>query len=330
MTSPGPEPDLEYILPLKWRDEDMLPELSGYLSWLVAHARVTVVDGSGPEALERHTAAFPPEVQVIPCAPGLCLNGKVAGVLTALPFLRGGKVIIADDDVRYDDVSLARMNGLLDDHDLVRPQNHFVTDDGSPLPWHARWDTGRTLLNRAFASDYPGTLGVGRAVLAGGYDGNLLFENLELIRTVRARDGRVINADDLFVARRPPAARWFLSQRVRQAYDSFAEPRRMAVELAVLPAVLAALHRPSGLLLGAVAVAAAGESGRRRAGGRHIYPRTAALWSPLWLLERGLCSWLALGLRARGGVRYHGTRLSLAANSPTTLRDRHREEASLP
>lgn len=330
MTTPGIDPELAYVLPLKWRDDEMLPELSEYLSWLVDHAHVTVVDGSGPAALARHAAAFPTEVQVIPCDPGLCLNGKVAGVLTALPVLRGEKVIIADDDVRYDDVSLTRMTDLLDGHDLVRPQNHFVTGDGSPLPWHARWDTGRTLLNRAFASDYPGTLGVRRTFLAGGYDGDLLFENLELIRTVLARGGRALAADDLFVARRPPAARWFLNQRVRQAYDSLAEPRRLAAELTVLPAVLATLRHPAGLLLGAAMVAAAAESGRRRAGGRHIYPGTAALWSPLWLLERGVCSWLALGLRARGGVRYHGTRLSVAANSPATLRDRHRTEEPIP
>ena len=56
------------------------------------------------------------------------------------------------------------------------------------LPWHARWDTARTLLNRCLGRDYPGTLAVRRSrMLATGlYDGDVLFENLELIRTVRA------------------------------------------------------------------------------------------------------------------------------------------------
>ncbi len=51
---------------------------------------------------------------------------------------------------------------LLGGADLVRPQNYFA-----PAPWHARWDTGRILLDRAFASDYPGTLGVRRSTLLG-------------------------------------------------------------------------------------------------------------------------------------------------------------------
>jgi hypothetical protein len=63
--------------------------------------------------------------------------------------------LIADDDVRYDAAGLDRMRALLDGADLVRPQNYF-----HPLPWHARWDTARTLLNRSLGGDYPGTFGV--------------------------------------------------------------------------------------------------------------------------------------------------------------------------
>ena len=65
--------------------------------------------------------------------------------------------MIADDDVRYEPAALRRAAELLDEHDLVRPQNFF-----EPLPWHARWDTARTLLNRGFGRDYPGTLAVRR------------------------------------------------------------------------------------------------------------------------------------------------------------------------
>lgn len=58
----------------------------------------------------------------------------------------------------------------------------------APLPWHARWDSARSFLNRAFGDDYPGTLGVQRSALekTGGYCGAVLFENLELIRTLQA------------------------------------------------------------------------------------------------------------------------------------------------
>ena len=50
---------------------------------------------------------------------------------------------------------------------------------------------------------------------------------------------------DLYVARRPPSAEHFLSQRVRQAYDDFAIPARMATGWLVLPGLGAAARRRS-------------------------------------------------------------------------------------
>ncbi len=44
------------------------------------------------------------------------------------------------------------------------------------------------------------------------------------------------------------------------------------------------------------------------------------LWAPLWLAERAVCSWLAVGSRLRGGVRYGDRRLRLAAHSARELR----------
>jgi hypothetical protein len=207
---------------------------------------------------------------------------------------------------------------------VVRPQNYF-----DPLPWHARWDTGRTLLNRAVAADWPGTLVVRRSALPAGYDGDAMFENLELVRTVQARGGRELPVLDLYVPRRPPSSAHFRGQRVRQAYDSFAQPGRLAAELAVLPLALAGLRRPRWLLAGAVAVAGLAEVGRRRAGGRAVFPADTPLWAPLWLAERAVCSWLAVGARLHGGVRYGDGRLHLAAHHPHELAppDRPREPA---
>jgi hypothetical protein len=58
----------------------------------------------------------------------------------------------------------------------------------------------------------------------------VLFENLELIRTVRAGGGTLRYLRSPLVRRLPPDARTFLSQRVRQAYDSLAQPWRLAAE----------------------------------------------------------------------------------------------------
>ncbi|PZF63281.1 glycosyltransferase family 2 protein [Curtobacterium sp. MCBD17_013] len=309
----------EYVLPLRWDDDTDPTELAAYLARLVGVVDVTVVDGSSTVAVERHRAAFPPGVRVLPPRDRAGRNGKVRGVVTGVETARHDAVVVADDDVRYDEPALARVVAQLADAEVVRPQNHF-----HPSPWHARWDTGRTLLNRALASDWPGTLGVRRGVLlaTGGYDGDVLFENCELVRTVLAVGGRQVRLDDCFVARRPPTVRHFLGQRVRQAYDSWAQPLRLALELAVLPAALLAVRRPRRLVAGAITVVGLAELGRRRAGGTAVFPPTAALWSPLWLAERAVCSWLAVVARARGGVRYAGERLPRAATPLPLLRRR--------
>ena len=96
-------------------------------------------------------------------------------------------------------------------------------------------------MNRAFGSDYPGTYVLRRDTFLrmGGYDGDAMFENLEMARTIRAVGGQELRVDDLFVARRPPSAGHFLRQRVRQAYDSLAQPARLLVEVALLPGLVA-------------------------------------------------------------------------------------------
>ncbi|GHD43636.1 glycosyltransferase [Mycetocola manganoxydans] len=244
-------------------------------------------------------------------------NGKVAGVMTGIRRARHRAVILADDDVRYNLPGLQRMVKELDDADLVRPQNYFTA-----LPWHARWDTARSLLNRAVASDYPGTLGVNRDLVLelGGYDGDVLFENLELIRTIEAAHGRERRLDDFFVGRIPPSARHFARQRVRQAYDDFAQPPRLAVELALLPFLGWGLRRPERIAGIATAAIALAEIGRRRAGGPRAFPASSALWAPAWLLERAITVWVALGARMLGGAKYGETRLKRAAHSTTSLR----------
>lgn len=330
MSSPQAGPAAEYILPLRWTGDSALTDLAGYLHRLTEWIDVTVVDGSAPELFDRHRAAFPRRVRHIrPEAPSTSTagssNGKVAGVMTGVRAARADLLVIADDDVRYTRESLAAVVHHLGSADLVRPQNYF-----DPLPWHAVWDTARILLNRAWSADFPGTLAVRRSTLlaAGGYD-PVLFENLELIRTIRAAGGREIVAPALFVARRPPGTRHFLRQRVRQAYDDFAQPRRLAAELCLLPAAasmgfLPAKSRLMALLaLAGCAVAMAG-TGRRRSNGRTVFPASAVWFAPLWAMERAVCVWIALGFRISGGIPYSGSRIKVAAHSEAALRRRNR------
>lgn len=304
-------PDAHYVLPLRWTDDDGLDELTAYLHDLAPLLPVTVVDGSPDELFRAHAARWAALVDHVRPDPWPGRNGKVAGVMTGVVRARADRVVVADDDVRYTPAALARVVDLLDDADVVRPQNYFT-----PLPWHARWDTARSLLNRSLGSDYPGTLAVRRSTLlaAGGYDGDVLFENLQLIRTIRAAGGREVRADDVFVPRLPPTPRHFLGQRVRQAYDSLAQPARLAVELALLPVLVWSTARDPRRLLGLAAAAVLlAERGRRRRGGAAVYPRSSVLFAPLWALERAACSWVALAYRVTGGVPYAGGRIVRAA-----------------
>lgn len=319
-----------YVLPLRWREPGPIEELASYLRSLDgAVGEVLVVDGSPTRLYESHGRALEGVARHLrPHADLDFPMGKVNGVITGLRECSCERVVIADDDVRYDRASLRRALSLLAEADLVRPQNYFAE-----LPWHARWDTARSLLNRVFTGDlafpvgdFPGTLAVRRSAFlrSGAYDGRALFENLELMRTIRAAGGTVLSPLDLYVARSAPSASHFLSQRVRQAYDDFAIPLRMGAFLASGPLAVRLLRgggRRSLLAAAAVGVGLA-EAGRRRAGGSERFPRSASLLAPAWLLERSICVWLAVGSKLRGGVPYGGRRLPHSATSLRELESR--------
>jgi hypothetical protein len=158
----------------------------------------------------------------------------------------------------------------------------------------------------------------------GGYDGNVIFENLELIRSVQANDGTIIAPLDLYVRRLPPTASHFWGQRTRQAYDDFALPLRMACWLAVVPLLLTLIvrKRPADGYLCTVALVLLAELGRLRGAGAEVFPASSSLLAPLWVLERGVCSWLAVLQKLRfGGVRYGNEVIPTAAHSVSTIRN---------
>lgn len=306
----------EYVLPLRWTNDADAADLTAYLRTLCRHIDITVVDASPPELAAQHARMWSPYARHLQVTRPHGVNGKAWGVGIGVAAARHEYVVIADDDVRYGARTLHELLRMLELADLVKPQNHFA-----PLTWHARWDTARSLLNRAVGSDYPGTYGLRASTFTrlGGYDARVLFENLELERTVRA-GGRIRSCPNLYVARRPPSFRHFRGQRVRQAYDSLAQPARLAIELALLPALLLARHRLRTTAIAAVATVAWAEAGRRKHGGRAVFPSTSSLWAPLWVMERAVTAWCALAVRIRGGVRYAGTRLPLAAHSRRWIR----------
>ncbi len=316
-----------YVLPIT-TECPASRELDPYLARIGALAELLVVDGS-PEPVfadhqrrwERFARHLRPEEST--------LMGKVGNVMAGLRAATHERVVIADDDVRLGP-EIDELVARLDSADVVRPQNYF-----DPLPWHAAWDSGRSLINRVTGGDWPGVLALRRSVLleAGGYAGDVMFENFELCRTIESAGGRHALADDVFVRRLPPTMRHFWSQRVRQAYDELARPLRLVVFLPVAPlAFLLALHAKWRLLgrgatAGAVAVVAAAEAGRRRHGAQRYFPLRCSLLAPAWCAERAVCVWLALAARLRGGICYRGHRIRRAALGE---RERRRRMALSP
>ncbi|GMA86070.1 hypothetical protein GCM10025868_13200 [Angustibacter aerolatus] len=138
--------DAEVVIPVRW---DRLPAaehaaeveaMAGYLRGLSGLADVTVVDGSCPDRFAEHARAWAPSARHVAPTGGTAVgvNGKVVGAMTGVLLARHERVVLADDDVRYDRDTLTQVVRLLDDADLVRPQNVF-----SQWPWHARWDGAR-------------------------------------------------------------------------------------------------------------------------------------------------------------------------------------------
>lgn len=306
--------DLEVVVPVRWDgpvDPATEEALLRSLRTMAAVCDVTLVDGSRGAEADVRRRRWEREVRVITPDPVWGgPNGKVTGAMTGVAAARHDRVVVSDDDVRHDRRTLEALAVALDTADLVVPQNHPTS-----WPWWAWWEGGRSLLNRALATDWPGTAAIRRdvAVGMGGWAADVFFENLQMARTVRAAGGRVVHRPDVLVPRDPPTLRHFLRQRVRQAYEDQAQPVRLLVGLSVVPAVVALRHRPTALTGAAAGIVAVAELGRRRAGGTAAFPWFVPLAAPAWLLERGVCTWLAVLARLRGGLRYNGARMSVAA-----------------
>ena len=220
-------------------------------------------------------------------------NGKVRGVLTGLLMVSHEFVIVADDDVRYSEANLRDVLDALQKADLVRPQNYF-----EPVPWHARVDTARSLINRMTGGDWPGTLAVRRSTLEHTADTTAMC-----CSRIWNRSRRIVSRG---CGRLPPGpfhlkgCRRALSATVAArtpAYDEFARPLRLVVALAGLPVLALVCHPP--LALGDGTVCARTH--------RHCRSRAAAITVHGCSHSRRLCvrrcgSWSVpsvLGLRLR-------------------------------
>jgi hypothetical protein len=299
-----------YLLPIrrtKFSSEEA-SQLAGYFRELTATGcDVLVMDGSPPAVFAQHDEAWG----------SLCrhervdrsfgyLNDKVNGIHTGVDLATTEKIILADDDIRYGADQIERVSALLNQYEVVRPQNFL-----SPLPWWARMEAARMLINRATLriADYPGTCAFRREAMlrVGHYDGDVLFDNEEIIRHFARKGASISYATNLFVHKRPPTVRKWIEQRPRQAYEDFGLRAKTAsfFALPVIAVLATALFGWLGLALWFCVIVIAGTAlaaaGLMRGEARKYFPLSVCLFAPLWILERTVSTYWALYWHFRYG-----------------------------
>jgi hypothetical protein len=263
-----------------------------------AGCEVLVVDGSPAEIFQSYDEIWRERCRHAAVDPQYrFLNGKVNGIHTGIDLARNERVILADDDIRYTPEDVWRMCNLLAEYEMVRPQNYFL-----PLPFWARMESARMLINRAFIreGDYTGTLGVTRTAMrrVGHYDGDVLFDNEEIVRHFRLKKAKICYARDFFVLKRPATFRKWIEQRPRQAYEDFIMRAKTAFFLS-LPIVFVLFWLFGGLMsalvfvffvgVGAVLTAALGLND----GATKFFPVSTVFYAPLWFVERSFSTYWA-------------------------------------
>jgi Glycosyl transferase family 21 len=309
-----------YLLPLRRASFDgaEAARIRRYLGSLAQiGCEILLVDGSRDEVFHRHASVFGDVCRHQRVDRGFgYLNDKVNGIHTGLALASHQKIVLADDDIRYSTRNLREVLRLLESYEVVRPQNFL-----QPLPWWAKMEAARMLINRATlrAADYPGTCCFRRETMlsAGHYDGDVLFDNEEILRHFAQRGCKIAYANDLFVRKRPPAFRKWLEQRPRQAYEDFGMRAKTAfffclAPLLIMSAILFGLIISLGVVvlisLGAIALAA---RGRARGRAREFFPRHCCLFAPFWIAERTMSTWWALYWFLRhGGYPFGRTMLT--------------------
>ena len=321
MNGRGPERfRCTYLLPIRRvrANPAEAEEFASYFRGLAdAGCEVLVVDGSPREVFDAHARAWQGACRHVAVDPKYkYLNGKVNGVHTGVDLAACERVVLADDDIRYRAADIERACALLERHEMIRPQNYLA-----PLPWWARTESARMLINRGTlrAGDYPGTCAFRRSAClrVGHYDGDVLFDNEEIVRHFALQGADVLCATDFFILKRPPTFLKWMEQRPRQAYEDFVMRGKTVLFASLVPAALAL-----GLLAGAawalafaavVALVAwlVALRGLLRDRAYRFFPAGTFLYAPLWVLERALSVYWAFYWRARyGGYPFGAALLS--------------------
>lgn len=281
-----------------------------FLLLVDAGCEVIVVDGSPPDVFAQNAEQWRGLCRHAPVDPQYkYLNGKVNGIHTGVRLAAHNRIILADDDIRYAPDDARRMGDLLVRYDMVRPQNYF-----RPLPFWARTESARMLINRAWISegDYSGTLGVTRDAMlrVGHYDGDVLFDNEEIVHHFRSKGAHIKYARDFFIQKLPSTFEKWIEQRPRQAYEDFVM-RVKTIFFLVLPVDLILTWIIGGwrlasiyiliIALGSIFTAARGLGD----GALRYFSPLTIFYAPLWIAERSFSTyWAFYWYFTRGGYPF--------------------------
>jgi hypothetical protein len=307
-----------YLLPIRRANacREEAADFAEYFRQLArAGCEVLVVDGSPPEVFAEHDRSWRDVCRHVKVDSKYSyLNGKVNGVHTGVDLASYEKIVLADDDIRYTSEDITRICGLLERHEMVRPQNYLL-----PLPWWGRMEAARMLINRGVlrTGDYPGTCAFRRSTClrVGHYDGDVLFDNEEIVRHFVVQGADVCYALDFFILKRPPTLRKWMEQRPRQAYEDFVMRAKTALFMSLLPlSLMLGLSRGAFAALLFICFVAIGATllalrGMWRDQAYRFVPFFVILYAPLWVFERVLSTYWALYWRVAHGGYPFGDRL---------------------
>lgn len=307
-----------YLLPIRRRvfSAEEARDFDAYFQTLTAaNCEVIVVDGSPDDVFAQHAKDWGNicRHQRVDRRFGY-LNDKVNGIHTGVEIASCEKIILADDDIRYTAADVDKMCASLDRDEVVRPQNYLA-----PLPWWARMEAARMLINRASLKigDYPGTCAFRRSTMlrVGHYDGDVLFDNEEIIRHFATAGATIDYAVDFFIHKRPPQLAKWKEQRPRQAYEDFPLRSKTAAFVAIPMVVLISLIAAGvvGLLVSVLLIAlvsfAVAILGRARGEAEKFFPAFIPLYAPLWVFERAGSTYWAIYWYLRYGGYPFGDKL---------------------
>jgi hypothetical protein len=285
---------------------DDLRALASYLSTIsLANCEVIVVDGSPSATFESNRAVLRWVARHVAARPRhRNFNGGIDSVRAAVDVSSCDKIIVADENVRYDAAAIERVCDLLDQHEVIEPQDYF-----EPLPWWSGIEAGRMLVHRGVEPlpDHGATFGIRKSSVRGLRGVDIAWSNGEdAVRRLASQGAEVFSACDVFVRRLPPPLDQWLRDRPRQADDDFGMPVKTAFFFALLPVaiVLATLGgiRVAGGYAGAIALGSVVLALRGRGGATTFFPLRACLCAPLWVFERSVSVYWALFRKLRGSA----------------------------